>query len=61
MYDLVHSIQHYFLLVFQQIEMDDYMDFKIKRPVVRFYGITMVSPVHLYPSRPLILLLLLEW
>ncbi|SAM06965.1 hypothetical protein [Absidia glauca] len=27
-------------IVFQQIEMDDYMDFKIKRPVVRFYGIT---------------------
>ncbi|KAI8336982.1 DNA polymerase family B-domain-containing protein [Chlamydoabsidia padenii] len=27
-------------IVFQQIEMDDYMDYKIKRPVVRFYGIT---------------------
>ncbi|KAI8146145.1 DNA polymerase family B-domain-containing protein [Fennellomyces sp. T-0311] len=27
-------------LVFQQIEADDYMDYKARKPVVRFYGVT---------------------
>ncbi|CAO3647176.1 unnamed protein product [Cunninghamella blakesleeana] len=27
-------------LVFQQIEIDDFMDFQAKQPVIRFYGIT---------------------
>lgn len=31
-----------YLLVFQQIEIDEYMDWKVQQPVVRFYGVTTV-------------------
>jgi DNA polymerase delta subunit 1 len=30
-------------IVFQQIEIDEYMDYNVHQPVVRFYGITAVS------------------
>jgi hypothetical protein len=30
-------------LVFQQIEADEYIDYRINRPVIRFFGVTNVS------------------
>lgn len=33
------------LLVFQQIEADEYMDWGSRKPVVRFYGVTEVFNV----------------